>query len=226
MFVSSARYIIQRLGLLVIFGIILFTAAGRWDWPRAWAYLLVVFVVEISTLALLATKAPETLNQRGLSHPDIEFFDKLFAVFWLALVLITPVVAGLDAVRFRWSMMPFSAFYVGMVVLSVAAVLGTWAMLENEHFEQFVRIQTDRSHRVVTTGPYQWVRHPGYLAAILGAMATPPMLGTWWTFIPVGFLTLLFVGRTHLEDRTLLTKLPGYEEYSLQTQFRLVPGIW
>jgi protein-S-isoprenylcysteine O-methyltransferase Ste14 len=78
-------------------------------------------------------------------------------------------------------------------------------MLENEHFEQFVRIQQERGHRVVTSGPYRWLRHPGYLAAILGA--------------------LLFTARTWLEDATLRRELRGYAEYAERTRFRLLPWL-
>jgi len=98
--------------------------------------------------------------------------------------------------------------------------------VENGYFEQFVRIQEERGHRVVSTGPYRFARHPGYLGAILGALATPLMLGSAWSFIPAGLICLLFVVRTGLEDRTLRRELPGYEEYTRHTRFRLVPLVW
>jgi protein-S-isoprenylcysteine O-methyltransferase Ste14 len=220
------RYVVQRLGLLLVFACLLFWSAGRWDWPRGWAYLAAVFLVEVCSLALLAARAPETLNQRGSEHAGVKSFDRVFAVLWLILALVTPVVTGLDAVRFGWSSLPWSLFYVALVVLLLAASLATWAMLENEYFEQFVRIQEDRGHRVVTTGPYRLVRHPGYLGAILGTLATPPMLGSAWTFVPAALVAVLFVVRTHLEDKTLRLELPGYQEYAQRTRFRLVPFIW
>jgi protein-S-isoprenylcysteine O-methyltransferase Ste14 len=153
-------------------------------------------------------------------------FDRAFALLWLVLALCAPVVAGLDAVRFRWSTLPSSLFHVGLLVLLLASLFAIWAMVENEHFEQFVRIQEERGHRVVATGPYRFVRHPGYLGAILGALATPLMLGSAWTFVPAGLLALLFVVRTHLEDQTLRRELQGYEEYAKGTRFRLVPLVW
>jgi len=70
------------------------------------------------------------------------------------------------------------------------------------------------------------VRHPGYLGAILGTLATPLMLGSVWTFVPAALLVLLFVVRTHLEDQTLRRELQGYEDYSKRTCFRLVPFVW
>lgn len=111
-------------------------------------------------------------------------------------------------------------------MLLLASLFASWAMVENEHFEQFVRIQEERGHRAVTTGPYRFVRHPGYLGAILGALATPLMLGSAWTFVPAGLVALLFVVRTYLEDQALRRELQGYEEYTKQTRFRLVPWVW
>jgi len=222
----GARYVAQRFGLLLAFTCILFLSAGRWDWPRGWAFVVSVALVEACSLAFIAARAPETLNQRGSGHSGVKSFDKVFAVSWLALALVTPFVAGLDAVRFRWSGLPGSLFFVGLGVMVLASSFATWAMLENPHFEQFVRIQRERGHRVVTTGPYRFVRHPGYLAAILGALATPLMLGSAWTFIPAGMVAVLFAIRTYLEDDTLRRELDGYEEYSKRTRFRLLPLLW
>ena len=220
------RYAAQRLGLIAIFAFLLFASAGTWTWPRGRAYVVLVLVLEVVTLVLLALRAPETLRRRGEAGAGVEPFDRVFAVLWLTLALATPVVAGLDAARFRCSSLPWWCFGVGLAVLVPAALLGAWAMLVNEHFEQLVRIQTDRGHRVVSEGPYRLVRHPGYLAAIAGALATPLLLGSAWTFVPAGLVALLFVVRTRLEDETLQRELPGYEEYAARARFRLVPGVW
>lgn len=222
----GARYVGQRFGLLTIFAVILLASAGEWSWRRGWAYLLTVAAIEAGTLALLAARAPETLNQRGASHAGVKAFDKVFAALWLFLSVGIAVTAGVDAVRWRWSSLPWSLFWVGLAILFPASVFGVWAMLENEYFEQFVRIQEERAHRVVSSGPYRFVRHPGYLAAIVGALASPLMLGSAWTFAPVSLLAVLFVVRTRLEDETLRRELPGYEEYARRTRFRLVPYVW
>ena len=220
------RYAAQRLGLFFVFACLLFGSAGTFGWARGWWYLLATLLLEILTLSVLAVFAPETLNQRGAPGAGVKAFDKAFAALWLALAMITPVVAGLDAVRFSWSALPWSLFVVGLTVLVPASLFVDWAMVENRHFEQFVRIQEERGHRVVTTGPYRFVRHPGYLGAVLGALVTPLMLGSLWTFIPAGLVALLFVVRTHLEDRALRRELEGYEQYAQVTRFRLVPGVW
>ena len=220
------RYVAQRAGLLLLFACALFGSAGTLAWPRAWSYLAAAVALEALTLSLLAIRAPTTLNQRGAFGAGVKPFDRAFAALWLTLALVTPVIAGLDAVRYRWSALPWFCFSAGLVVLVSASLFGTWAMVENEHFEQFVRIQHERGHRVVTGGPYRFVRHPGYLGAVLGALATPLMLGSLWAFLPAGLLVLLFVARTQLEDATLRRELEGYEQYARRTRFRLVPWVW
>jgi protein-S-isoprenylcysteine O-methyltransferase Ste14 len=99
-------------------------------------------------------------------------------------------------------------------------------MIENPHFEPTVRIQEERSHRVITTGPYEFVRHPGYLGGILWALSIPFMIGSILAFIPAGVYVLLMIIRTWLEDRTLQKELNGYLEYTKRTRHRLFPGIW
>ncbi len=222
---SGFRYVIQRITLLLVFAVILFAAAGTLRWLQGWIYLLYTLLLETCTLILLAKRAPEMLDQRGTWPAGVRAFDKAFIVLWLTLSFITPVVAGLDK-RLGWSPMPMAAVYCGAVVIVLSYTLATWAMVENEYFEQFVRIQTDRAHQVVTSGPYQIVRHPGYAGAILGAISTPLMLGSWYTFIPAGLVALFFIIRTALEDRTLRQDLEGYESYSQQTRYRLFPGLW
>lgn len=223
---AGLRYIVQRNVLLALFGVCLFAAAGSWSWPRGWAVLAACFVCESVSLAFLALRAPETLNQRGARHTGVKPFDTVFAALWLVFSFGMGLVAGLDCVRYAWSSLPWSAFGLGLGLVGAATALGTWAMVENEHFEQLVRIQTDRNHRVVTTGPYRAVRHPGYVAGIFGALASPLMLGSVWSSIPALLLVALFVWRTSAEDTTLQRELEGYTEYTAQTPHRLIPFVW
>jgi protein-S-isoprenylcysteine O-methyltransferase Ste14 len=99
-------------------------------------------------------------------------------------------------------------------------------MLVNRFFSATVRIQTDRGHSVVSSGPYRFMRHPGYLGAILFQLATPLFLGSWWGILPAVLSLPVHVTRTGLEDRTLRRELVGYRAYSQTVRFRLLPGIW
>ena len=101
-----------------------------------------------------------------------------------------------------------------------------WAMTTNAFFSTAVRIQSDRGHTVCRSGPYRFVRHPGYVGAILMSLGTPLLLGSAWALIPAAAAMVLMVLRTHLEDDTLRAELPGYEDYAHDVRYRLVPRLW
>jgi protein-S-isoprenylcysteine O-methyltransferase Ste14 len=112
-------------------------------------------------------------------------------------------------------------------VLMIAGIAGvTWAESANKFFEPTVRIQTDRGHTVIDFGPYAIIRHPGYVSGFLVFVGMSLSLGSIWALIPAVMACLLLVVRTILEDRTLRTELPGYEEYAQRVRFRLIPGVW
>ena len=96
----------------------------------------------------------------------------------------------------------------------------------NPYSSAAVEIQKERGHKVITTGPYRYVRHPMYVGAILWAASIPLALGSLITFIPVMLLCPLIVARTHLEDRTLKEELEGYTDYAETVRNRLIPGVW
>jgi protein-S-isoprenylcysteine O-methyltransferase Ste14 len=220
------RYLIGRLVLTTLFGVLLFVSAGRLDWLQAWVYLGAVFLGELVSAVVLMAVSPETIAQRGGMGPDTKTFDKVFVTLWLVLACVAPVVAGLDVGRSSKAGLPFGSIYLGLGLLVFAYLLGTWAMAVNKFFELTVRIQKDRGHQVVGSGPYRIVRHPGYVAAIAGALASPLILSSVWVFAPVAATVVLFVVRTALEDQTLQAELGGYPEYAVRTRYRLLPGIW
>ena len=89
-----------------------------------------------------------------------------------------------------------------------------------------MRIQKDRGHRVIDGGPYRFMRHPGYLSMILGALSASFIIGSLYSLIPCGLAIIALLIRTHLEDRTLHKELEGYQEYASRVRWRLLPGIW
>jgi protein-S-isoprenylcysteine O-methyltransferase Ste14 len=99
-------------------------------------------------------------------------------------------------------------------------------MATNPFLSTIVRIQDDRGHYVVTTGPYQYVRHPMYAMILLMWPGIALEMGSWWALIPAAVIVIVFVIRTALEDRTLRAELPGYVEYARRVRYRLIPGVW
>lgn len=216
---------VQVLLFLVAWGAVLCLSAGRLDLLRGWIYLALYTAIFAATSALLLAKNPEVIAARAKLHKDAKRFDKVFTLVYSILLFVTPAVAGLE-VRFGRTPIGFGAVYAGAALLVVGAVPIAGALLVNPFLETQVRIQSDRGHRVVTSGPYRLVRHPMYAGVLLNCVAVPLILGSWWAFIPAGVSVPLFVWRTIMEDRTLRKELPGYEDYARTTRYRLLPGVW
>jgi len=213
----------------VIEGALLFSAAGRFDMPRAWLFLGLSFIGIFGGIVPVAVANPELVNHRGQwkKKKDTKPWDKTFVtVYGLVGFYVLPVVIGLDVGRYRWSHLGLWAAGAGTLVYLIGSAGLTWAMLTNPHFEATVRIQTDRGHKVVTTGPYAFVRHPGYLGAGLWALATPLIVGSAWGLVPALAAIAVLTIRIRLEERALLAELPGYAEYTQRVRHRLLPGIW
>jgi protein-S-isoprenylcysteine O-methyltransferase Ste14 len=204
----------------------LFIPAGRWNWVWGWA-LVGIYAVWVSANALiLIPRSPELLAERAQRKKGIKDWDTVLMSIVGILTLCKHIVAGLD-VRYGWTApIPVWLQIVTLVIAVLGYALGTWAMAVNAFFSQIVRIQDDRGHTVVTDGPYQFVRHPGYVGVIAFELATPIMLGSLWALIAGVLAALLVVVRTALEDRTLRKELEGYAEYVQQTRYRLLPGVW
>jgi protein-S-isoprenylcysteine O-methyltransferase Ste14 len=143
----------------------------------------------------------------------------------LMVIILIPVVAGLDF-RFGWSLLESYLVLVGFPFVIASTLLLNWSMVLNPHFEPTVRIQKERNHKVITSGPYNIVRHPGYLAGILFAISIPLLIGSFFAFISVGIYVILMILRTWLEDKILKKELEGYKEYVSQVRYRLFSGIW
>lgn len=227
---STAKKLALVCVRLVLFNLffvaLLFGSAGRLNWDRAWIFLVLVLATFGFNFTLAYLKNPELIRERWKKREGTKPFDKVFAVFYVLGLIGLPVVAGLDAGRFGWSAVRFEWLYLGAAlhVLGDIPVLG--ALLCNPHLESTVRIQEDRGHKVATTGPYRFVRHPMYTGIIVMFSGWPLVLGSLWAYAVVGAITVMFIVRTALEDRTLTQELEGYQEYARRTRYRLVPGLW
>jgi protein-S-isoprenylcysteine O-methyltransferase Ste14 len=214
---------------LLYIPLVLFITSSQLDWWMAWVYSILSVVLMLSSRVLMARKHPELVAERTSYREaeGIKAWDKKL-VPWVAQIgpLIVLVIAGLDK-RFGWS--PSIPLWISLVALLVALlgyIFSIWALVENRYFSSVVRIQTERGHTVCNTGPYKFMRHPGYAGGLVWYLMTPLVLGSLWAYIPTAFVVALTVLRTSLEDQTLQAELPGYAEYTQQTRYRLVPGIW
>lgn len=206
---------------------ILFGIVGRWDWWNGWALSAVYILWSLGSILFILPVNPQMLAERSRPQAGAKKWDLVLVGTMGVLVLATYLLACLD-VRNGWSpQLPLGVeiFALILCVLSYDVLL-QWSMIANAFFTAVIRIQTDRQHTVVTGGPYRLVRHPGYLATILAYIFTPLLLGSLWGLIPAIGAGVVLVVRTALEDKTLQEELPGYKEYTRQTPYRLIPGIW
>jgi protein-S-isoprenylcysteine O-methyltransferase Ste14 len=224
------RGIVARIGqilfVFIFLGMVLFLAAGTLKWTAAWVYLgISVASVLVNAFFMLRTN-PETVAERGQAKGWRDW-DKLVSGLWaLIIYLILPLVAGLDT-RFHWSgEMGWVGHGIGVLVYSISLAISGWAMITNAYFSTAARVQTERGQTVCTSGPYGYVRHPGYASFFLQSIGMAVLLGSWWALIPAVCSGALMVARTALEDRMLQHELEGYVEYTQEVKYRLLPGVW
>lgn len=223
---SAARRAAQVLGGLLLMMVVFFISAGRTDLPRAWVFFSLYFVSLLLNMVIFLKFNPEILRARSEIRGKMKWWDKLFAMFYTIFILTMFIICGLDVGRFNISSTGVEFFAVGIIIFIMGWVFVVWSMVENKFFETTVRIQNEKDQRVVSTGPYAIVRHPGYVGMILFYGCAPFIIGSLYGLIPALLLASAFIFRTHFEDETLYEELPGYEEYTRKVKYRLFPFIW
>lgn len=209
-----------------IFLPLIFWPAGNWQWSEGWLYIGVVVVNFVINFGYLWRVNRDLIAHRMALGAGTKRWDIIWAAVFGPLFVSIYIVAGLDAERFEWSVMPAHCWWLGLIIHVLGAWLFGWSMGVNPFFEKTVRIQTERGHRVIDSGPYAAVRHPGYLGFIGWGLAVPFLLGSWWALAPAVLAIVGIVVRTALEDITLTEELPGYREYAGRVRYRLLPGVW
>jgi protein-S-isoprenylcysteine O-methyltransferase Ste14 len=218
----------QIAGMFVVFALILFVAAGTIAWPAGWVFLALFFGFTIALSAWLLKHRPGLLTERmtGIGKADQKTWDKVFFAVANVLFIAWLVAMPLDAVRFHWSRMPIVLQVAGALLLLGSFVLFFLTFRENAYLSPAVRVQTERGHTVISSGPYGYVRHPMYAAVIPYALGTTLLLGSWYGLL-FGLILLVAVARRAvMEERTLRAELRGYDVYMSQVKYRLLPGIW
>jgi protein-S-isoprenylcysteine O-methyltransferase Ste14 len=212
---------LQVLIFLLLVAAALFASAGRFDIPGFWLYLAVLTVICLAALLLVDPDlAQERIRPGG---------RRLEALYVLALLwpLAHWSVAGLDCGRFHWSdTVPRWLQLMALVLFAASWSLAVWAAQVNRFASSVVRIQEERGHHVVTTGPYALMRHPTYLAGVVLFLLSGVALGSWLAVAVAAPGVPMLLWRTIREDRFLHANLPGYREYSEQVRYRLIPGFW
>lgn len=210
---------------LLLFPLVLFLAAGTLAWPAGWIFLILFYSFVVVAVRLLSRHNPGLLEERMSVFKPNPKRDTMFLLL-SAVSLVWLVVMPLDAVRFHWSQVPLWLQVVGTLVLAGSFACMYLAFRENAYLTPTVRIQEERGHAVVSTGPYRYVRHPMYTGFLLFFVGMPLLLGSAFGLLLALVLIGLVVRRAVLEERLLREDLPGYDAYMAQVTSRFIPHVW
>jgi len=225
---SASRLILQTGLFIIVLAALLFGAAGTVGWPAGWVFVAEMEITSLPIGFWLLRHDPALLKER-FSSPIQRGQERWDQFFMAATLVIWPVwlaLMALDCQRFHWSLVPFALRVVGAVAIPVGMGAAFLAVRENPYLSPVVKIQSERGHKVIETGPYRYVRHPMYTGALIYHLGMPLLLGSWWG---LALLPLIIAGvgwRAVREEQTLGQKLPGYADYAHRVRWRLVPLIW
>jgi protein-S-isoprenylcysteine O-methyltransferase Ste14 len=222
-----AKFLLQNIILIVAMGALLFVSAGSLHWPAAWVFLVTSAIIGLACGLWLAWTDPALLAER--MRPTFQAgqpaADKKFMLVFMLVVLVWFIAIGMDR-RMHTSNVPQVLQGLGLAMYLVSTALIMWVFRENSFAAPVVRVQAERGHHVISTGPYAIVRHPMYGSIILFFFGVPLLLGSWWGLLCAPLFALLFAVRTRIEERALAAGLPDYADYAARVRYRLVPGLW
>ena len=226
---ASPRQWVRLVVAYLLIPAILLICGGDLGWWQAWLYSLLILAAGIGGRMWAEQRHPGMLAERQNIEniKNAKAWDKVLAPL-MAVSIGYPMVfvAGLDH-RYNWSSeFPLWLIVMGLILISLGYAFAAWALAENRFFSGVVRIQTDRGHVVCDSGPYRFVRHPGYAGNILALFGIVLALGSVWALIPAAVASIIAVIRTVLEDQTLQEELPGYRDYARRVRYRLIPWIY
>ena len=145
----------------------------------------------------------------------------------IRIVAVAHVVVGaLDAGRWHLAPVPVPLRLIGLGAMLLGSLLVVQSIRANRFFSSVIRVQTERGHRVVDTGPYRTIRHPGYLGMVIASLGSGLALGSWLGFALAALYGALIVRRVFFEDAFLKANLAGYQDYASRVSGRLIPGAW
>jgi len=220
--------IIIQIVIFVALGLLLFVAAGTLQWPAAWVLIAEMGVGAIALGLWLGRHDPSLLAERLSVHfqSTQPLWDKALVAAFMVCSIGWFVLMAFDAVRFRWSQVPIWLQVVGALLILLNACFAYLTFRENTYAAMVVKIQTERGHRVVSTGPYAYVRHPMYAGVLFFYIGAPLLLGSWYGLAAAIVSLSILAVRAVLEERKLMVELAGYREYAERVRYRLIPGIW
>lgn len=206
----------------IVVALFFFLPAGTIDYWQGWFYMAVLFIPMIFVLRYFIKNDPELLIKRMQMKEKVGE-QKSIVKFSYIFFLVGFVLPGLDF-RYKWSQVPMEISIISAALVFLSYYMIFLVMRENSYLSRIVEVQ--KGQKVISTGPYEVVRHPMYTGVILLYIATPLTLGSYLAVLPFVPLIFLLVFRLQNEEAVLKKGLKGYTEYCRKVRWRLLPGIW
>ena len=208
-------------------GAVLFVSAGRTDLPYFWVYSILMAIPSLTATVMVYRHSPEELKEQTKRGAQRDTQDKVTVPLFLITFLAHWILAGIDVGRRHWSdSVPDPLQVISLVLYACGFGLVAWSTIVNQFYTPSVRIQEERGQQVITAGPYQFVRHPGYVGWLLFFAFSGMALGSWLAALLPIIPALAVIRRTMIEDKMLQQSLAGYPEYAQKVRYRLIPGVW
>lgn len=220
----TSRRLAIKFAESVALGLLLFLAAGTFDYWQAWVFLAVFNLAGwIPSIYLLRTN-PDAFERRMRgATAETRVVQKVLIVGWLLSVPAAFLVSGFDH-RFGWSHVPTAVCLVGNVLVAGGLILVTVVVVQNSYAAANVQVEGDQT--IVSTGLYGMVRHPMYTGSMIMLIGTPLALGSYWGLVAVILAGISLGFRIQDEEKLLQQELDGYLVYTQKVRYRLVPCVW
>jgi protein-S-isoprenylcysteine O-methyltransferase Ste14 len=204
---------------------LLFIPAWTLAYWQAWLFIAVFVCASGALTVYLAIHDPKLLERRMNVGPraEKEPAQKIIMVLATLGFIAMLVFPALDY-RFGWSPVPASVSVLGDALIALGFLFTFFVFKENSYGASTIQIAEGQT--VISTGPYAFVRHPMYAAALVMLLGIPLALGSWWGLFALLLVLPVLIWRLLDEERFLRQNLPGYPEYQAKVKYRLLPFVW
>jgi protein-S-isoprenylcysteine O-methyltransferase Ste14 len=217
--------IVQGVFGTLLFVVLIFGSAGTLNYWQGWLFVGIFTASTAGFTVYLAIYDRPLLERRMKAGPQHEReLSQKVIVSLVLLVFFASLVAPVLDYRYAWSRVAPWVSVLGDVVVLLSFLFMFWVTRVNSFAASNIRVE--KGHRVIDTGPYAYVRHPMYAAAIWLFVGMPLALGSWRSIGLLVLFTPVLLWRLLDEEKILQRDLPGYAEYMRRVRFRLVPFVW
>jgi protein-S-isoprenylcysteine O-methyltransferase Ste14 len=157
-----------------------------------------------------------------LSTNAADKYSSLFTVIYLFAVLFIPAIRIFGIGNYVGVALQTSGIFIQIVGL----VVRVWSLQTLGRFYTG-QLTISTNHRIITSGPYRYIRHPGYLSVLIQSIGFGLATGN---LVCMGIIILLYfcvyTYRIHMEEKMLIDHFgEEYGMYSKRTS-RVIPFIW